>query len=150
MSPTPTPSVNPPAPTPDEAAVKRARGVLAEQREGTIVFSKPGTDYRLHLHVLRELPSKIGHRIAGTIRANGRRIDIVRTGGRFIEPVYGEPRQIQGDIVHIDKANNTVTVNAGVPIVCKVHKLQRADQFKQGDFVNLGVESGTSFSLAEA
>lgn len=125
-----------------------ARAVLRESGDERVVLAVPGTDYQLHLGVYKAPSTPVGKRILGTIRAQARRIDVVHTGGRYIEPVYGTPRRIQGEIVAIDAANQTLTVHAGVPVVCKTDGRQRADQFKLGDLVAFDVLPGASFTPA--
>lgn len=123
-----------------------ARAVLHDANDDTVVLAVPGTDYLLRLSVYKAPSTPIGKRILGTVRAQARRIDVVRTGGRYIEPVYGPPRRIQGEIVAVDPANQTITVHAGVPVVCKTDGRQRADAFKVGDFVAFDVLPGASFT----
>lgn len=125
-----------------------ARGVLSESSDDRIVLGIPGTDYELHLAVYQKPSTQIGKPIAGTIRAQARRIDVVHTGGRYLEPVYGRPRRVQGEIVAVDPGAQTVTVHAGVPIVCKTEGAQRAEQFQVGDFVSFDVRAGASFTPA--
>lgn len=127
--------------------IHHARAILAESAEDRVVLTIPGTDYQIHLLVYQRPSTPIGKRIIGTIRAAARRVDVVRTGGRYVEPVYGRPRRIQGEIIAIDGADNSITVDAGMPIVCKVGDArQRADQFKVGDFVSFDALPGSSFT----
>ncbi len=137
------------SPTAAEESVRIARGILAAAAPDRIVLSVPNTDYQLHLIVEHPPTTPIGKRIAGVIRAQGRRIDVVQTGGSYIEPVYGRPRRIQGPIVAIDPATQAVTVDAAVPIVCKTDGRQRAEQFRIGDFVALDLIPGAFFAPVE-
>ena len=123
-----------------------ARGVLAQTGDDRIVLSVPGTDYQLHLKVLQAPRAAVGKRLIGTIRATARRVDVVHTGGRYIEPVYGRPRRVQGQIVATDLGASTITVHAGVPIVCALGAGQRAEAFKVGDFVSFDVMAGATFT----
>lgn len=124
-----------------------ARGVLESATDEQIVLSVPGTNYQIHLKVLKAPATPIGKRIVGTIRANARRVDKVDTGGRFIDPVFGRPRRVQGRIDAVDTTSHTITVNAGgVPIVCTLMKLQHDAGFAVGDFVSLDVEPGATFT----
>jgi hypothetical protein len=123
-----------------------ARGVLSDANDEQIILSIPGTDYQFHLAVYKKPSTPVGKRIAGTIRAHARRIDVVHTGGRYVEPVYGRPRRVQGEIIGVDTGAQTVTVHAGVPIVCKTDGAQRAEKFQVGDFVSFDVRSGASFT----
>lgn len=134
-------------PTPTAAQPTLARGVLAEAASDRIVLEVPGTSYRVHLQVYQSPRTPVGKRIAGTIRASAKRVDVVATGGRFIEPVYGRPRRLQGEVVHIDASENSVTVDATIPIVCKLtDPRQKAGNFKVGDFVALDVTPGATFT----
>lgn len=123
------------------------RAILVAAGPDSVTLAIPGTDYRLTLAVYQTPTTQIGKRIIGTIHAKARRIDVVRTGGRYIEPIQGTPRRIQGQIVAADTGQNTVTVHAAAPFVCKItDPRQRADQFKEGDFVAFDVSPGTSFT----
>ncbi|QYO64365.1 hypothetical protein [Leptolyngbya sp. 7M] len=83
-------------------------------------------------------------RIIGIIRAKARRIDEVTTGGRYIEPVYGRPRRVQGTVVAIEP--DAVVVNAGMPIHCTpTDPRQRPGDFKPGQFVSFDVLEGATF-----
>ncbi len=134
--------------SPTAAAPHHARGVLDSQHDGQIVLAVPGTSYQIHLSVYQPVNTPAGKRLVGTIRGQARRIDVVRTGGRYIEPVMGRPRRIQGTVVAIDAAGQTLTVDAGVPMVCKVDGIQRADQFAVGQLVALDLVPGTGFTPA--
>lgn len=122
-----------------------ARGVLAEAGAGTIVFAVPGTDYQMHLGVSGPLGTHVGKRLVGTIRVQARRVDVVKTGGRYIEPVMGRPRRIQGDVIAVNPGANEITVEAAVPIVAKLDALQRAEAFRVGDFVAFDATPGAVF-----
>ncbi len=128
-----------------------ARGVLAETSTERVTISFPGTDYRLHLAVYQPPNTAVGKRILGSIRTQARRVDVVHTGGRYIEPLEGTPRRIQGEIIAADTGDNTLTINAGIPIICKLtDPRQRANQFKPGDLVAFDALPGASFTPALA
>lgn len=130
-----------------------ARGVLeavvpdTATRQGYIVLRVPNTSYQLQLRPTSPLTTPVGKRIVGRIKAQARRVDVVGTGGRYVEPVSGHPRRIQGMIVDADAGSNSITVNAGVPIVCAVtEKRQQAGQFEPGQFVTFDVLEGATFT----
>ncbi len=126
---------------------KHARGVLAEASDEHVVLTLPGTDYRLRLRVLKRPATELGKRVRGLVRAEARRIDVVDTGGAYVEPVYGEPRRVQGRIIDVDAANGAITVDAGAcPIVCHLDARQRATEFQVGQLVGGAVHSGTTFT----
>ncbi|MEM1165777.1 MAG: hypothetical protein AAGI30_05735 [Planctomycetota bacterium] len=128
-----------------------ARGVLDSQKatddgKHLIVLSIPETSYELHLVSLQALETAIGKRAIGTIRVQARRMDSVETGGRYVEPVYGRPRRVQGRVIAIEPASNAITVDAGVPIECRLNKHQKASDFAEGDFVSGDVLPGATFA----
>jgi hypothetical protein len=129
-------------------ATHRARGVLVEQGPDFVVMGVPGTDYRLRLAVYKPVDVAVGKRLVGTIRATARRVDVVGTGGAYIEPVYGEPRRVQGSILATSAADQTITVHAGVPVQVRLGAGQRPDQFAVGAMVSFDVLSGTSLTPA--
>lgn len=124
-----------------------ARGVLVAKGGEWIIVGVPGTGYEIRLGVLRQPDVEVGKKIAGTIRLDARRVDVVKTGGRYIEPLVGRPRRVQGDVVAVDSTNRTVTVNATVPIVAKLARGQSPDQFKSGDFVAFDCMPDASFTV---
>jgi hypothetical protein len=133
--------------TPTASNPSVARGVLAEVSAERIVLEVPGTSYRVQLEVYQPPRTAVGKRIIGTIRANAKRVDVVVTGGRYLEPVYGRPRRLQGEVVGIDAGENSITVDATIPIVCKLtDPRQKAGDFKVGDFVALDVTPGATFT----
>jgi hypothetical protein len=141
ISPAPTSAIDP----------KLARGVLEEVIEPTatrparIVLSFPNTSYRIHLVPRGRIGTPIGKRIVGTIHAHARRIDEVRTGGRYVEPVYGRPRRVQGRVVGTEA--DAVVVDAGLPIHCTpTDPRQKAADFQPGQLVSFDVLDGASFT----
>lgn len=128
--------------------VNVARAVLAEAATDMVTLAVADSDYRVHLVPTAPVTAEVGKRIRGVVRAQARRIDITQTGGRFIEPVYGRPRRIQGTIVAVDPGADTVTVQVhdGFPIVCKTNGQQRAAEFKEGQFVGFDVAPGATFT----
>lgn len=127
-----------------------ARGTLAERHDDRVVLALPGTDYRILLLTAGPVTGEVGRRIRGVIRAQARRIDVVVTGGRYLEPVCGRPRRVQGAVVAIDSDADTLTVSAhdGAPIVVKTDGRQRAGDFRVGQFVSMDVLHGATFTQA--
>lgn len=136
------------APAPSAQPVVRA--VLAESSAEHVVLSLPESDYRVRFETKGEPSTPAGKRISGTIRAQAQRIDVVATGGRFIDPVYGRPRRIQGTIISVDAAADTVTIcpHDAMPVVCRTNEAQRAAQFKPGQFVACDLAPGATFTPA--
>lgn len=82
-------------------------------KPGYMVFALPGTAYKVHLAHDPAYMAKPGSRIKGVITADARRVDRVGAGGRYVEPVFGKPRRVQGTLVGVDAAANTITVECG-------------------------------------
>jgi hypothetical protein len=123
-----------------------AHGTLIEQRDGLVILALPGSDYRLHLTCEHPLTPGVGGRVHGVIFAQARRVDVVRSGGAFIEPVYGRPRRIQGRVIAHDRDANTITVNCGpCPITATLLPPQKAGDFADGAFVGFDIEPGATF-----
>lgn len=121
------------------------RGELLESSEGFIVLGLPGTDYRLHLVVDQPIATEPGKRIDGRIRARARRVDVATSGGRYVEPVFGRPRRVQGRIAAVDPQANSITVHCGCPFICELTANQRASDFPLGAIATFDVERGASF-----
>ena len=128
-----------------------ARGTLAEvvnataTRPALVKLNFPNTNYETHLIPRGAITAEVGKRILGKIQAKARRIDIVQTGGRYVEPVYGRPRRVQGTVVGID--GNAVIVDATMPIHCTpMDPRQKASDFQPGQFVSFDVMDGATFT----
>jgi hypothetical protein len=130
-----------------------ARGVLeavvaqTATQPGHIVVSFPNTSYQMHLLPRNPVASEVGKRIIGTVRLQARRIDHVQTGGRYVEPVYGRPRRVQGSVISV--SGDALVVDATVPVhVSLTDPRQKASDFKVGDFVSFDALDGASFAQA--
>lgn len=123
-------------------------GILSEVKEGMIVLALPGKDYRIHLAIDHAPAAHVGQRIAGQITARAKRIDVVSTGGRFIDPVIGRPRRLQGRITAIDTVANTITVFCGAPLTCTPTMNQKAADFHMGDLVAFDIERGAKIEIS--
>ncbi len=145
---------NTPTAVPTPRTPSEARGVLVSASASRVVVGFAGTDYQLHLDPERAPSAQPGKRVIGIIKGQARRIDVVRTGGQFVEPVMGRPRIVQGRVVEVNPGTGntpgtsagTITVQAPMPIILKLGDLQRADQFKVGDLVNTHVLPGATFT----
>ncbi|MCC6285119.1 MAG: hypothetical protein IT439_07435 [Phycisphaerales bacterium] len=121
-----------------------ARGVVADASPDRVTIEFPNTSYRLDFSLTGPLRAAPGKRIIGIIRLDARRIDTVDTGGRFVEPVYGPVRRVQGTVLAI--VADRVVVNAGMPIHCRpTDPRQKASDFSPGDFVGFDAMPGASF-----
>ncbi len=138
-----------PAPT-TKIDPKLARGVFeghlpeTATKPAAVKLRFSNTNYELHLRPVGEVKAEEGKRIIGTIRARARRMDKVGTGGRYVEPVTGRPRRVQGMVVAIE--GDAVVVHAGVPIHCTpTAPGQKASDFEIADFLSFDVLEGATF-----
>lgn len=127
-----------------------AQGSLVEQSDGKIVLGLASTEYQLHLLVDSPVTPSVTGKVTGTITAQAQRVDKTQagTGGRFIEPVYGRPRRIQGRVTATDTSANTITVLAACPVVCSFATAQSASDFEVGQLVTFDVKPGAKFAQA--
>lgn len=123
-----------------------ARGVLREVRDGAIVLAILGTEYRLLLSVETPLTARVGDTVEGRINAQARRMDIIQAGGRYVEPIEGHPRRVQGRVIGHDEASRAVVVRAGVPIACRTNDMQKPADFPLDAMVSMDVLPGATFT----
>lgn len=134
-----------------------ARAVLAESRLGAgtdspghIVLEFHNTSYQMHLIPLHPVKGEIGKRIFGTIRVSARRVDTVDTGGKYVEPVIGRPRRVQGRVIAVVPREYAIVVDAGMPITCRLTDgRQSASDFGVGDLVSFDALDGATFEQSE-
>lgn len=127
-------------------SVTISEGVIKGAADGTITLAKPGTNYALELVALEPVSKPVGAKIRGEVRVQAARMDVIASGGKYIEPVAGPPRRVAGRIVEIDARANLVVVDAGpFTVVCTPHELQKASKFAVDQMVTMGVRPGASF-----
>lgn len=125
-------------------------GVVAERRGGEITLAHPGSSYRLDLRL--DEPEQggvaVGARVRGEIRVQAARIDVIKTGGKYIEPVDGPPRRVAGRVLETDRYANIVIVDAGpFVVVCTPNAHQKASDFAVDQLVTMGVKPGATFKV---
>ncbi|MEM6552510.1 MAG: hypothetical protein AAF750_10350 [Planctomycetota bacterium] len=111
-----------------------------------------GGHYRLKLVWAggSEVPA-LGERVTGVIRAKAKRMDVIAAGGRYVEPVHGRPRRVQGRITGGDAGANVVDVSAGpAVVVTPTAPGQQAADFMVGQMVSFDVLRGATFTPVEA
>ncbi|GJQ30293.1 MAG: hypothetical protein HBSAPP03_21770 [Phycisphaerae bacterium] len=141
--------ITPSPTTPIDPAV--ARGTFLTRTPATatspecLVLGIPNTSYELHLRPTAGVSTPIGKRLLGVIRVEARRIDRPGTGGKFIEPVFGRPRRVQGTVIRIEQG--AVVVDAGAPIhLVPLDPRQSPESFTPGELVSCDVMDGATFS----
>jgi hypothetical protein len=127
------------------------RAVLESKSDELVALSIPGTSYRLHVKPTvpaSAIATEVGKRISGVLRGKAQRIHPAAAGGRFIEPVHGHPRIVQGSVTAIDAMSNRLLVTMVVPVWLDLEAGQVATEFTVGQMVNMYVESGMTFTPA--
>lgn len=131
---------------------KLARGIYGGVVPATplepeyIALRIPNSNYELHLVPAGAITAEPGKRLIGTIRAKARRMDSVGTGGKYVEPVAGRPRRVQGRVLAIDAERGEVLVDAGVPILTTPTDARQAPTgFRVGQLVSFDALEGSTF-----
>lgn len=126
-------------------------GVVDQVGDGWVQVKLPGTDYRLRLVPDTGLSAgtaiRLGDKVAGIVRVQAQRMDVVPAGGRYIEPVQGRPRRVQGRVVGGSVDRNEVYVMAGPGVVVTPMSPQRAVDFSIGQMVSFDVKPGAILVL---
>lgn len=127
------------------------RGVLerVESAPGgatQLVISIPNSSYQIALIAAREVRAEVGKRIVGRVTLSARRIDVVDTGGKFVEPVFGRPRRVQGRVIGVDETRNTLVIDAGLAIHCRLTDTRQDPRdFAAGALVSFDALDGAEF-----
>jgi len=128
------------------ATLPTTAGKLASIADDHIELAIPDSGYRLHLVADSPINANVGDRVTGTIHVRAKRVDITGTGGRFIEPIYGRPRRLQGRIVGGSVADNRIFVACGATVIVTfTDSRQNADDFAIGQIVGFDIECGATF-----
>lgn len=125
-------------------------GRVLEKSDEHVVLALPETSWRVHLLLEAPLETPVGEEVIGTVHGQAMRVDVVRTGGRFIEPVYGRPRRVQGRIIGGDVNDNVIVVDCGVKLFAQLNEHQKAGDFMTQQIVAFDVKSGSTFRPVEA
>lgn len=128
------------------------RGRVGWVRDGRIGLRLADSDYELHLDLTGD-PSVLpepGKRVRGVISGQALKLHRATAGGRFIEPVLGHPRIVQGTVLAVDAARNRVLADVVVPMWVDLADGQSANEFTTGDLVNFYFASGVRFTPAPA
>ncbi|MEM1110081.1 MAG: hypothetical protein AAGH99_15455 [Planctomycetota bacterium] len=132
--------------TTSTATLPTVSGKLIEHADGQVVLAIPETDYKLRLVVEADLQAEIGQKLTGTVHATARRVDAIPAGGKYVEPVFGRPRRVQGRIVGGHLPSRAIYVQAGPTLICTLSdERQDPGQFSLGQIVSFDVEAGAVF-----
>lgn len=120
------------------------KGVITRKTDEMIVLDVPDTSYQLHLVVKSPIKAEVDQRVEGRIYARAKRVDPIRSGGRYVEPVIGRPRRLQGRVLGADDAAGALLVDCGVPVIAILTTDQKTTDFPAGQMVTFDVERGAT------
>ncbi len=125
-------------------------GTLVARDGEQITLALPGSDYRIDLQLDGRLEADLGDKVTGTIHARAQRVDRVTGGGRYVEPVFGRPRRVQGVIVGGDPGvgpRGAIFVAAGkATLSCELTDPRQAlADFTLHQMVTFDVKRGAGF-----
>ena len=128
-----------------------ARGKILRIENNLVVFNPAGTTYELHLvSATGELPEPSPRTVSCHIRAKGRKIWTMASGGNFVTPIFGTPRVLQGRVRSLEEG--LAVVQAGVPVILTLPADPVAFDLVNGPVVPAGLVNatlvpGTTFEL---
>ena len=135
---------------PATGSLPQVRAVLHAVSPGRIELALPHSDYLMHLGLEVDqgrLAVPPGKRIRGEVSATAMRFHQAAGGGRFIEPVIGEPRIVAGTVLAVDRAAGRVLIDCAMPIWVRP---EEADQdwsvFQERALVTGYLRSGMVFT----
>ena len=123
---------------------------MLKEREGDLLVLAPGdTAYELSLVAVGHVDAVAGQSVSGHMEANALAIHPSTAGGRFIEPIQGQPRIVAGRVVEVDREAGRILLESVVPMTLSIqshadmaHCIERCSS---GEFVNCHVDSGSTF-----
>ncbi len=134
-----------------------ARGNVIGGDAGGVVFNPVSTNYELKLAAAGDPtggpPQPTGGRVEGLVRATGRKLWTVASGGNFVAPIFGPPRILQGRIRYLDQT--TMVVSCGLPVLVTLPAADSAYDLTSGPLavgvlVNVTLLPGASFERVTA
>jgi hypothetical protein len=128
-----------------------ARGKVIEVKDGAVVFTPSGTNYRMHLAVGGPFTGPVNKPVSGVVRVTARKVYTVPTGGNFISPIFGQPRILQGRVLQVD--DKSMVIHAGLAVVVDLPSAESAidldvGQIGVGSLVNVVALPQARFSLS--
>jgi hypothetical protein len=129
-----------------------AKGRILRTDGEYVVFAPAGTNYQLHLKpanaataaAAKDVPVRL------RIRATGRKLLTVPSGGNFVAPIFGTPKTFQGRVRAI--SGSTLTLHAGVTVEVQLPGDDHAIDLNNGaitvgQMVNVIVHPGVTAEL---
>lgn len=116
-----------------------------------VVFNPRGTTYQLHLKTAGPYTGPVNSPVEAIIRATGRKLWSVPSGGNFVVPIVGPPKIVQGRVRYLDP--QVLVLQAGANVVVEVPSADSAIDLASGAItvgmiVNATTFAGATFELA--
>ena len=126
-----------------------ARVYLKQQTEGRVVIDLPGTSYQLHLSPTDVVTPSPQGRVRGVIRCKVWKMEYVSAGGAYIQPLWGRPGRVQGEVVATLPETNSVIIEIRqTPIVGDLPERWNAADIPIGARIGMDVYKGSTFEPA--
>jgi hypothetical protein len=135
-----------------ESAYAVFSAVVESVANGRIVLRLPRSNYQLHLAAPDGATGRVlsaGERVHGVVVGESLRMYPASAGGKFIEPIWGEPRIVAGVVLEANEAQRLVIVDAVAIFKLSVPPQQDFAVLAPGAQVNFYLKSGARFELAE-
>lgn len=93
-----------------------AKGRVLRVEGDVVVFCPANTKYEMHLRpVGGSYSGPVNQPVSLLIRAVGRKLLTVPSGGNFVAPIFGPPKTIQGRVKFVDATH--AVIHAGVTVI---------------------------------
>lgn len=135
------------------AGLPTVRATLASIEDGSVELALAHTDYRLRFVLgvdAERVAIPVGKRIRGTVVASAMKFLRAAGGGRFVEPVVGEPRIVTGTVLHVDREGGRVLIDVSLPIWIEPNEDQDWDEFEVGALATGYLHSDPVFTPRDA
>lgn len=125
-----------------------ARGKVIRVDGNKVVFAPAGTTYELLLVTATPFDGPVNTLIEGRIRIDARKLYTVASGGNFVDPIFGQPRIVQGRVKQV--SDKSMVLHAGCDIVVNFPKEEHAIDLHTGGvrvngLANVTVLPGSTF-----
>jgi hypothetical protein len=125
-----------------------AHGKILRIQDNTVVFAPSNTNSEIYLENKRGSASLPTGLCDAFLRVTGRKIWTVKSGGNFVDPIFGPPRKIQGRIRYLD--DQQMVVHAGPTFIISLPSDPSAfdmvnGMLAVGDLVNCSILPGGTF-----
>ena len=128
-----------------------ARGKVVEAKDSQVVFAPSDTNYQLYLQTAERYTGPMNQIVEARIRAKARKVYTVPSGGGFITPIFGSPRNFQGRALAVE--DRQIVIRASIPITIDLPQNDDAIELENGSIsvgaiVNVVAFPGATFELA--